>query len=215
MTYAPSSQTEAMPETPARASGASSLAEIRRQARLLDQMASMQSTLRDWDRFLGMVLTCGILIASLVGVAFAFAPADTEIRILGIAAMRSTWLGWLAVTTFGLTLLLLALDPLGASRRREAAAEALASATDHYRTEPTEAEAAAACERLSEIYRKVMADNPKVPNVLFNPLKAAHIKKIEISKFISRHPGTGYWTARRAVQKAARSSRQADQPAAQ
>jgi hypothetical protein len=92
--------------------------EISRQRRLVDQAASMQSALRDWDRGLGTALVCTVLIASLIGVAFAFAAGGQTVSILGIHAQRTTWLGWLAVFTFAITLIQLVLDPRGAGRRR-------------------------------------------------------------------------------------------------
>lgn len=201
------------PVVDARPSGPSvnrDLEEIRRQSRLVDQMTSMQSTLRDWDRIVGTVLTCTVLVASLVGVAFAFATGTSRVNFLGITGLRSTWLGWLAVSTFSVTLLLLVLDPRGASRRREAAVDVLANIKDLYRVAPPPADAASHLETVTAAYRQAMADVPAVPNILFNPLKAAHTRKVEISRLLSRHPGTGYWTARRAVSKQAKESRQAE-----
>jgi hypothetical protein len=185
------------------------LYEIRRQRRLIDQMTSMHAALRDWGRAIGNLLTCAVLIASLIGVAFAFADDNNRVSFIGISALRSTWLGWLAVSAFAAALVQLVLNPAGASKRRSAAVETLARAKDHYRAEPDPEEVATARETLTVIYETAIAACPDVPNWLFNPLKASHMRKVEISKLLSEHPGTGYWGARRAVNQRAKRSRQA------
>src|SRR5262245_47401784 len=73
------------------------LKEIARQERLVDQMLTMQARLRDRDRVVGTLIVCTVLIASLVGVAFAFAGSGPALTLLGVTAARPTWLGWLAV----------------------------------------------------------------------------------------------------------------------
>src|SRR5258708_30306904 len=100
-------------------------AEINRQRRLVDQAASMQAVLRDWDRSLGTALVCVVLIASLVGVAFAFAGGGQTVSLLCHHSQRTTWLGWLAVFTFDLTLVQLVLHPRGAGRHRAPSRDAL------------------------------------------------------------------------------------------
>lgn len=176
--------------------------EINRQRRLIDQITSMQSALRDWDRAFGTALVCVVLIASLIGVAFAFAGGgDQTASILGVDAHRLTWLGWLAVLTFALTLIQLVLDPRGAGRRRAQAVEALATLMGEYRTSVADGQAQETAERLSQRYEAVMGSVPEVPNLLFNRLKAAHLRKVEISKILSGQPGLRLRKARRALNK--------------
>lgn len=176
--------------------------EINRQRRLIDQSASMQAALRDWDRALGTSLVCVVLIASLIGVAFAFAGGGGQIiSILGLHAQRVTWLGWLAVLTFALTLIELVLDPRGAARRRAQAARALGTLKGEYRATVAAGQAQKAAERLSQRYEAVMGSIPEVPNPLFNRLKAAHLRKVEISKILSSQPGLRPRKARRLLDK--------------
>jgi uncharacterized membrane protein len=78
------------------------LKEIARQRRLVDQMLTMQARLRDRDRVVGTLIVCTVLIASLMGVAFAFAGSGPALTLLGVTATRPTWLGWLAVGTAAL-----------------------------------------------------------------------------------------------------------------
>jgi hypothetical protein len=176
------------------------LEEIRRQRRLVDQATSMQSALRDWDRAFGTFLVCVVLVGSLIGVAFAFAGGGQAVSILGIHAQRITWLGWLAVIIFAITLLELVLDPRGAGRRRAQAVRALGALKGEYRAAvaPDQAQAA---ERLSQRYEAVMSSVPEVPEPLFNRLKAAHLRKIEVSKILSDRPGLRVKQARRLLKK--------------
>jgi len=171
--------------------------EIDRQRRLVDQTTSMQSALRDWDRVVGTSLVCIVLVASVVGVAFAFAGGSPTVAILGIHAHRVTWLGWLAVLTLVLTLIQLVLDPGGAGRRRAQAVQALGTLKAEYRAKVSVADVEEAAERLSQRYDAVMSSIPEVPNLLFNRLKAAHLRKVEISKILSDRPGLGVRQARR------------------
>ena len=82
----------------------------------------MQARLRDRDRLIATVFLCSTLIASLLGVAFAFAGSGVSVTLLGIRAARATWVGWLTVAIMALTLIDLVVD------RRTAAAN----------TEPTQ-----------------------------------------------------------------------------
>jgi len=176
-------------------------AEIDRQRRLVDQSISMQATLRDWDRIFGTSLVCVVLITSLIGVAFAFAGGGQTISIFGLQAQRTTWLGWLAVFTFALTLLQLVLDPGGSGRRRAHAVQTLATLKGEYRTAAPIGQAQEAAERLSQQYEAVMRSMPEVPDLLFNRLKAAHLRKVEISRILSNQPGLSLRKARRILTK--------------
>jgi hypothetical protein len=175
--------------------------EIRRQRRLVDQAISMQSALRDWDRAFGTLLVCVVLIGSLIGVAFAFAGGGQTVSIVGIRAQRVTWLGWLAVIIFAITLVELVLDPRGAGRRRAQAVRALGALKGEYRTTVTAGQAHETAERLSQRYEAVMSSIPEVPEPLFNRLKAAHLRKVEVSKILSDKPGLRPRQARRALKR--------------
>jgi hypothetical protein len=183
----------------------SSRDEIKRQSRLIDQTISMQAALRDWNRTIGTSLACIVLIASLIGVAFAFAGGGEQmISLLGIRAQRVTWLGWLAVLTFALTLIDLVIDPRGAARRRAEAARTLGNLKTEYRAAVPSGQARESAERLSQRYEAVMGSIPEVPNPLFNRLKAAHLRKVEISKILSDRPGIKARKARRLLDKRVR-----------
>lgn len=174
-------------------------------ARRVDQAASMQASLRGAYSAVGVTLAVVVLILSAVGLAFAFTGGDTHVSILGVSARRTTWLGWLAVGTFSLTLVDLLTDPRGAARRRAEAVKAYAALKNDIRSARTEGQPCSdAVDRASEHYAQVSAAAPPVPNVLFNQLKARHLRKVEISRLLSRHPGMTVRAARRALKDSVR-----------
>ncbi len=172
------------------------LEELRRQRRLVDQGLTMQARLRDRDQLVGTSLLCAILALSVVGVAFAFAGPDHAVRLFGLTAARTTWLGWLAVGTLVLVLVELVVDRRGAAQRRGDAVRVLGALKAEYRVSPATGDEVATAARMSERYAQAMETIPAVPERLFNPLKAAHLRKVEISKLLSEHPGMSYRQAR-------------------
>lgn len=172
-----------------------------KEARLVDQAISMQASLRDWYRAAGTGLVVVVLILSVIILAFAFAGGNESVELLGRTALRTTWLGSLAVLTFSLTLVELVLDPRGASRRRAEAVRALVALKNEYRDSASSDVDPAVHEGLSESYRELNGRLPEIPNVLFNPLKSAHLRKVEISRILSENPGMGAFRARRQLRK--------------
>lgn len=182
-------------------------------ARRVDQAASMQASLRGAYSAVGVTLAVVVLVLSAVGLAFAFAGGDAHVTILGVSARRATWLGWLAVGTFSFTLVNLLTDPRGAARRRAEAVKAYAALKDDIRSARTDSEPSPdAIERASERYAQVSAAAPPVPNVLFNHLKARHLRKVAISRLLSRHPGTSVRAARKALKDSLREGQAARRP---
>jgi len=172
-----------------------------KEARLVDQAISMQASLRDWYGAAGTGLIVVVLVLSVVGLAFAFAGGDESVELFGLTARRTTWLGSLAVLTFSLTLVELVLDPRGASRRRGEAVRALVALKNDYRDAATGEVDAGVQALLSQKYRGLTGRLPEIPNILFNPLKSAHLRKVESSRVLSQHPGMGALRARRTVRR--------------
>lgn len=181
------------------------LAEIERQRRLVDQMSTMHSLMRDRARLQGVLLVCVVLVASVVATAFAFAGGSDTVSIFGLEGQRSTWLGWFAVVIFSLTLVDLVLDRRGAAGRYGDAVRQLSTLKADYRTIPPPAVAVEECKRLTELYQAVMEALPPLPERQFNGLKAKHLEKVEVSRYLSDHPGLTAREARRAVRRTARS----------
>ncbi|MEV6983324.1 hypothetical protein AB0M95_18995 [Sphaerisporangium sp. NPDC051017] len=177
------------------------LDEIKRQRRLVDQMATAHSLLRDQYRRRATASTCVLLIASVVATAFAFASGDAKVTIILITADRSILLGWFAVLTFSLTLVDLVLDWRGTARSHEDAARQLAALKAEYRTPPAEGVEIQERDRLSQRYQAVMDALSAIPEKKFTQLKARHLRKVELSRILSDRPGITVRQARRELRK--------------
>jgi hypothetical protein len=169
--------------------------ETQRQREVVDLMASAHASLRDGYRRRATIMTCTLLALSVIATAFAFAAGDTHVTLLGQTHDRATWLGWFAVATFTLTLVDLVLDWRGQARRHEDATRQLAALKAEYR------KPAAAHDRLAERYQVVMETIPEIPERRFLALKAAHLRKAELSRILSSHPGSTVRQARRTLKK--------------
>lgn len=183
------------------------LEELRRQRRLVDQGLTMQARLRDRDRVVGTSLLCAILVLSVIGVAFAFAGPDHAVTLAGLSAARSTWLGWLAIGTFALVLIELVVDRRGAAQRRGDAVRVLGALKAEYRVPPAAGDEVATAARMSERYAQAMKTIPAIPERSFNRLKAAHLRKVEVSRLLSEHPGMSHRQARTVIARRHKSIR--------
>lgn len=179
------------------------LAEIERQRRLVDQMSTMHSLMRDRAHLQGVLLVCVVLVGTLAATAFAFAGGDDTVRFIGLEGQRSTWLGWYALVIFSLTLVDLVVDRRGAAGRYGDAVRQLSTLKAEYRTMPTSHLAVQECSRLTARYEAAMDALPPLPERLFNGLKAKHLEKVEVSRYLSNNPGITARQARRAVRSAA------------
>jgi hypothetical protein len=171
-------------------------AEFERQRRLVDQMTSMHSMLRDRYRQQATTATVVVLVLSVVALAFAFAPGDETVSLFGVEAQRSTWLGWFAVAVFSLTLIELVLDRRGAAGWHDDAVRQLATLKSAYRTPPKPGDERATVDAVSGTYQAVMTALPAIPERLFNRLKARHLSKVAVSRYVSDHPGCPAFVAR-------------------
>jgi len=108
-------------------------------------------------------------------------------------AGQHQWKSTLAVLTFCGTVADLVADRRGVARRHDSAVRLLADLKSAYRlTTPGESPLDRQA-RLTARYQAVMAELPPIPEHRFNPLKAKHLRKIEISKILSANPGMSEW----------------------
>jgi len=188
----------------ARTTDARVRSELEGQVRLIDQALTMQASLRDRDARLTVSYATAIAVLSTVGVAFAFATTTDTLVLLGIAADRTTWLGWLALAAALLGAIDLVTDRRGAARRRGEAVALLAALKSDYREALSREVDAEGATRLGDRYVDVITRVPEIPERLFNRLKARHLLKVEVSRELSAHPGISSGRARRRAKKRAR-----------
>ncbi len=181
--------------------------EFDRQRRLVDQLTTMHSRLRDRYHLQGTVVTCLILVASVIASAFAFAGGGTQVSIASISAERSTWLGWFAVAVFSLTLIDLVVDRRKSARTHSDAVRQLAALKSEYRRPLPIGEEIVEGKTTSERYQAIMDALPAIPDRQFNRLKAKHLTKVAVSKYLSDYPGMTYRQATRTIRSRSRASR--------
>jgi hypothetical protein len=175
--------------------------EIDRQRRLIDQMMTAHSVLRDRYRRRATAMTCALLAAAVLATAFAFASGDARVVTFGVSAQRSTWLGWFAVLTFAVTLFELVVGWRGSMQRYSDAVRQLAALKTEYRTPPEAGGEIAERDRRSQRYQAVMDSVPDLPERQFVRLKAMHLRKVELSRILSDHPGMTVRQAHRELRK--------------
>jgi hypothetical protein len=86
-------------------------------------------------------------------------------------------------------------------RRHEDAVRQLAVLKTEYRTPPEPGAEVAERDRLSQRYQAVMDAIPNVPERKFVHLKALHLRKVELSRILSAHPGMTARQARRELRR--------------
>lgn len=177
--------------------------EVTRQQRLVDQALSIHAALRDRANRVATITTVTLLCASAIGTALAFAGDDTPLQLLGLQATTSTWLGAFSVVVFCGTLSELVTDRRGTARRHDAAVRLLADLKSEYRSAAPDGDASwtTAQGRLRERYDHVMGLVPPIPEARFAGLKARHLRKVELSKLLSAHPGLTVRRARRRLDR--------------
>jgi hypothetical protein len=89
----------------------------------------------------------------------------------------------------------------GKARRHQDAVRQLAALKAEYRRPLAPGAEAAGRARLTERYQSVMDTVAELPERKFLALKAAHLRKSELSRLLSAHPGMTVRQARRARKK--------------
>lgn len=173
-------------------------AENDRQYRVVDQMLSMYSSLRDSYERWAFILTAALLACSIFLCAFRFAD-DKVLAAFGLTPDS-------ARIAFGITsvvILVISVIELRVKWREVAgkfgeAAERLAMLKGRYRKlyAETHGDDPKKNSRLAREYQKVMKSLPTIPERRFNQLKAEHQFKKLLSDRISSNPKAPEWFLR-------------------
>lgn len=167
--------------------------------RRIDQMLSMEAALRDRKMRLEVALTVVVLVSSAAAAALAFAASDKPLGLLGIEASSAFIVALLGLAAFVASLLDLVLRQGSKARAFATSVGQLTTLKLEYREllESTDSVPYAQIEAARRRYAAVMATVEAIPESQFNRLKAQHLRKVEISKLLSAHPGEDVRTARR------------------
>ena len=172
--------------------------ESERQYRLVDQLLSMHSLLRDRYHFLAFSLNTLQIAASLFLCALAFV-ADDALQAAGLFPSRTR----LALGLGALAVLIIAIaeyrvDWKAAGSRHGEAAGRLGRLKALYRRSRAqeETEDPEVQKSLTEEYERTMSILPPIPDRRFSRLKAHHLFKRALSERLSENPKTFAWFLR-------------------
>jgi hypothetical protein len=175
------------------------LERLRQELRVTDMMLTMHSILRDRLRRKALLLDLIILAGSAVMCATSFidrAVLESSTAIgLSVAGVR----GITAVSLFVVSLFSLRLDWKERAGRHSKACEALARLKSGIRAwigrGPLSGGEGTASSREPD-YQAVMAQIEPIPESRFVALKAAHKRKVILSRMVDEHPAAPIWFLR-------------------
>jgi len=165
--------------------------EIERQYGVLRLRLSAHSRMRDTNAFASRLAEVILIVCAVVFCATTFA-GDRLYESLGVEpATARLLIGLASVATFASSLAILVLDWKGNAARHGDSAKKWAVVLEEYRkrrredgTWPEETRAA-----LSTAYWEADRNSVEIPDRAFNRHKSRYLRKVEISKLISKYPG--------------------------
>lgn len=182
--------------------------EIRRQRRVVDQQLTIYSILANrYDRY-ATALTMCVLAGSTVTAGFAFA-ADARLTIIGVSASRTTWIGWLSLLTFLLSLVEITTGWRKKAARYRDGAVRLSELKSVYRGADIDALTRERAAELSAAYQRTMANAPEIKDRQFVRLKAAHVRKVALSELVSDDPAAPLRALRHLLREEGRPAKRA------
>lgn len=172
--------------------------EFQRQLRVIDQMVTAHCGLRDRYERLALARDVLVLVLSVGLVATTFGKQSIlSLAGLSDAAARLV-VGLVSTGVFAATVIELRVRWKERSGAHRLAAKALAELKLVGRSIDPVSSRDAAESWLKEV-RRLLKDLPEIPERQFLRLKARHLRKVEVSKLIGRHPGGSLLLIRLAV----------------
>lgn len=166
--------------------------EIERKYHLLDQLVSMHSRRRDIFKTRALLLNISLLTSSIVLNAFVFAP-DNFFAFANISNnQQKLWIGLASVAVLVLSIIELKVNFEGTAQDHARAAEKLSALKHEFRSARLNLDATA-LRRLNDSYSRVFDDIVSIPDREFVRLKSYHLRKVALSKLLSKHPTALLW----------------------
>ncbi len=163
--------------------------EIERLARVIDMMLTMHSVLRERYKWRNLLVELLLLVASVMLLVANFADASFLTRIT-LSADTVAWWGKVgAVIVFVVALIMLKVDWQGKASGHGRARDELVRLKGRCREVLGNGDDPAAFSEHLRVCNATMAVLCPIPEKKFNKLKAVHLRKVEISRMISRYPG--------------------------
>jgi len=171
-----------------------SIKELKRLSRTIDMMLTMHSVLRDRYKRKALIVDIILLIASSLLLFVSIIDPNLLSR-LGLPPQDlSIFLKVCSIVIFLSSLIILRVDWKEQAAKHGRACEALARLKSETRAVLLcDTSAIENCSKHQQLCSLTMNNLWPVPESQFHKLKALHLKKIEISKLISSHPGCMLW----------------------
>lgn len=168
--------------------------EFRRKRRVLNQMLTGHSLLRDLYERRALTLSLLILALSIAATATAFLSGDAPMTVLGIRARVQVWVGLLTAVIFFLSLVDLRVDWRQRAGAHEDAARRLGRLKGIFRGATVVDDTVdSAGVDLDLEYEAVMEQVPPIPEKWFLRAKAKHVRKVRVSELLDSHAGAPAW----------------------
>jgi hypothetical protein len=171
-----------------------------RQYRVINQMTTMHSALRDRYARRAMCLSLALIASSVALNAFVFAPDSSVGALFGVTAERAkNGIGVASVALLMLSIIELRVDWDDKSRSHADAVKRLSGLKAHYREVDAMRENAERIQKQRELadeYARTMDELPAIPEWDFERLKAYHVYKLALSHAVSENPGAPLWLLR-------------------
>jgi hypothetical protein len=165
-------------------------AEYDRMWGVLDMTLSGHSLLRDRYRRRDTALVLLVLALSIVATGTAFLAGEHTVKIGPFSARLAVWLGILTSLIFFLTLFDLVVDWRQRAWAHEEAADRLGELKAGFRSVTRDGNVVeTGSVDLTGEYQRAMDATIRIPERQFLRVKAAHQRKVAVSKLISSHPG--------------------------
>lgn len=164
--------------------------ELKRLSRTIDMMLTMHCVLRDQYKKKAMIVDIVLLIASTLSLFVSIIDPNL-ITSLGLPTQNfSIFLKACSVIIFISSLVILRVDWKEQAAKHGRACEALARLKSETRTVLLNNTLTIEnCNKHQQLCSLTMSNLWPVPENKFHKLKSLHLKKIELSKLISSHPG--------------------------
>jgi hypothetical protein len=167
-----------------------SRAEYDRMWRVLGMALSGHAMLRDRYQRRDRALVLIVLALSVIATALAFLSGESNVQIGPFSARLAVWLGVLTTIIFFLTLVDLVVGWRQKAWAHEEAAKRLSELKVRFRSVGRSGDVVETGDvDLFAEYHQTMAAVPPISERQFLPVKAAHVRKVAVSKLISSHPG--------------------------
>jgi hypothetical protein len=171
--------------------------ELERVRRVADQLCSSHAALRDQYSLRALLADLLILALSTWLVALAFVDPALNIKLTPGGIDDRMWVGILAVATFFLTLVQFKTDWKGRSDSHKQTGQLYAEVKrEAGYVLANDALDESACRRVFARYDLASAVGVAIPENQFLSQKQRHLRKVALSKHLSRHPSASLFVVR-------------------